>query len=55
MVYHPIFFQATATALGFAQLTVILNDVLVFLPRIMVAIVILLAQIVRGSGHGQTW
>jgi len=55
---YLIFFQAAATALGFVQLTVILNDVLAFLPRIVVAIIILLvgalvgnllAQIVRGS------
>jgi len=55
---YLIFFQVAASTLGFTQLTVILNEILAFLPRIVVALAILLigalvgnllAQIVRGS------
>lgn len=55
---YIIFFQVAASTLGFPQLTAILNDVLAFLPRIVVALVILLvgalvanllARLVRGS------
>jgi len=55
---YIIFFQVAASTLGFPQLTEILNQVLAFLPRIVVALVILLvgalaanllAGIVRGS------
>ncbi len=55
---YIIFFQVAASTLGFPQLTQILNQVLTFLPRIVVALAILLigalvgnllAGIVRGS------
>lgn len=55
---YIIFFQVAASTLGFDQLTVILNQILAFLPRIVVALVILLigalvgnllAGVVRGS------
>ncbi len=55
---YIIFFQVAASTLGFPQLTDILNQVLAFLPRIVVALVILLigalvakllAGIVRGA------
>lgn len=39
---YIIFFQVAASTLGFPQLTAILNDVLAFLPRIVVALAILL-------------
>ena len=55
---YIIFFQVAASTLGFPQLTAILNQVLAFLPRIVVALVILLvgalvakllAGVVRGA------
>ncbi len=55
---YIIFFQVAASTLGFPQLTDILNQVLAFLPRIVVALVILLigalvakllAGVVRGA------
>ncbi len=55
---YIIFFQVAASTLGFPQLTEILNQVLAFLPRVVVALVILLigalvgkllADVVRGS------
>ena len=55
---YLIFFQVAASTLGFPQLTEILNQVLAFLPRIVVALVILLvgaliakllAGVVRGA------
>jgi len=55
---YLIFFQVGANTLGFTQLTTILNEILAFLPRIVVALFILLigalvanilAQVVRGS------
>ncbi len=55
---YVIFFQVAASTLGFPQLTEILNQVLAFLPRVVVALVILLigalvgkllADVVRGS------
>ncbi len=55
---YIIFFQVAASTLGFPQLTEILNQVLAFFPRIVVALVILLvgalaanllAGVVRGS------
>jgi len=55
---YIIFIQAAANILGFAQLTVILNEILAFIPRIVVALIILLigalvgkllADVVRGG------
>ncbi len=55
---YIVFFQVAASTLGFPQLTDILNQVLAFLPRIVVALVILLvgaliakllAGVVRGA------
>ncbi len=55
---YIIFIQAAANILGFAQLTVILNQILAFIPRIVVALIILLvgalvgkllADVVRGG------
>lgn len=55
---YLIFFQVAASTLGFPQLTEIINQILAFLPRIVVALVILLigalvgnllAGVVRGS------
>src|SRR2546423_11199858 len=55
---YLVFFQAAAAILGFPQLTAILNQVVGFIPRILVALVILLlgalaanfvAGLVRGS------
>ena len=55
---YIVFFQVAASTLGFPQLTEILNQVLAFLPRIVVALVILLvgalvakllAGVVRGA------
>ena len=55
---YIIFFQVAASTLGFPQLTEILNQVLAFLPRVVVALVILLVgalvgkllgDVVRGS------
>jgi len=55
---YIIFFQVAASTLGFPQLTAILNQVLAFQPRIVVALVILLvgalvtkllAGVVRGA------
>jgi len=55
---YLIFFQAAANILGFAQLTTIINEILAFIPRIIVALVILLigalvgkllADLVRGG------
>lgn len=55
---YIIFLQVGANTLGFTQLTTILNEVLAFLPRIVVALVILLvgalvgnilSSVVRGS------
>jgi len=55
---YIIFFQAAANILGFAQLTTIMNEILAFIPRIIVALVIvligalvgkLLADLVRGG------
>jgi len=55
---YIIFFQAAANVLGFAQLTTIMNEILAFIPRIIVALVILLigalvgkllADLVRGG------
>lgn len=55
---YLIFFQVAASTLGFPQLTEILNQLIAFIPRVVVAIVILLlgalvanllAGLVRGS------
>ena len=55
---YIIFIQVAANILGFAQLTVILNQILAFIPRIIVALIILLvgalvgkllADVVRGG------
>ena len=55
---YLIFFQMAASVLGFPQLTQILNQIVAFIPRVVVAIVILLvgalaanllAGLVRGS------
>jgi flagellar biosynthesis protein FliQ len=55
---YIVFWQAAASILGFPQLTQILNEVLAFIPRVIVALVILLvgalagtllARVVRGS------
>ncbi|MGI8549316.1 MAG: mechanosensitive ion channel family protein [Dehalococcoidia bacterium] len=55
---YLIFFQVAATTLGFPQLTTILNQVVAFIPRIVVALFILLigalaanllARVVSGS------
>jgi hypothetical protein len=55
---YIVFWEAAASILGFPQLTQILNEVLAFIPRIVVALVILLvgalagallARVVRGS------
>jgi small-conductance mechanosensitive channel len=55
---YLIFFQVAASTLGFPQLTAIINDMIAFIPRIVVALAILLigalvgnllAGVVRGS------
>lgn len=55
---YIIFFQAAANILGFAQLTTIMNQILAFIPRVIVALIIvligaligkLLADLVRGG------
>jgi small-conductance mechanosensitive channel len=55
---YIIFFQAAANILGFSQLTTIMNQILAFIPRVIVALVIvligalvgkLLADLVRGG------
>ncbi len=46
---YLIFFQVAASTLGFPQLTAIINDVLAFLPRIVVALAILLVGALVGN------